>query len=320
MVETLNEISLSSYDQVIVSMQDINYFKIKNSFRRLHIINASAPDTSTVCNRISSIFIRENKKSAKRILSLSRTYNLTSVVIVMSYPGDSVLKKLSKFGMQLTYVIHDLSRHPGDFWPNKKAINQMLKADRLIALSKYVFYQLDHPDKYLSSLSRRGDTVVTLKVHDIPASYFLIIGRLKKYKNLKLVAKAIDCFPEINFICAGIGSQKFSEKKNVTTIDRWLLDEEMEYLIKNSRGLIAIYSEASQSGIVDQALYWKRPILISDKGALLEQIGTTGAGVLCDTDTLLNVVNGISNLITFDSETIQRQVISKTLFDTLKSF
>jgi glycosyltransferase involved in cell wall biosynthesis len=271
----------------------------------------------TTIEKLATLFYRKPNKTLKNIMYLCKMQNLNSVVVVMSYPGDDSLQKLSKSGVTITRVLHDLRRHPGDFWPTKRAIKGMLEADKLIALSDFVFKQIEHKHKYLSSLSRRLDSVTTSKVFPIPQNYILIVGRFKKYKNIKKVQKALINFPNVTFLCAGVGSKVFLNHSNTFVINRWLSDGELEFLIMQSRGLIAVYSEASQSGIVDQALYWRKPVLVSDKGALPEQVTGSNAGIVCNPESITEIVEGISKLLEIDSRHIKYQAIRETLFETL---
>jgi glycosyltransferase involved in cell wall biosynthesis len=191
----------------------------------------------------------------------------------MSSPGDLFLNDLQKLMIVTTRVIHDIEKHPGDFWPTKYVIQRLLEAQRIILLSDFIFDRVDHPRKYKSSLSRKNISFGINKPEcNLPGKYLLFIGRFKTYKNLELLEEIIEAIPEKTFVVAGEGSGIFADKVNVITIQKWLDDSEIEWLIKNAQVLLALYSEASQSGVVEQALFWRVPCLVSRNGGLPEQV------------------------------------------------
>lgn len=316
-LELLDQISLSNYRDVCVSVRAGILKEISSKYKNIHFTNIGSPQVDNPFELLCFLTPFRLQMQVNTFKNYFENSYYKSLVVVMSFPGDGVLNKLSNHEVKVTRVIHDIKRHPGDYWPNRYSISNHLKTDRLICLSSYIYNQISHPNKMLSSLSRRNELVKTEEIIGIDQDFILIIGRQKRYKNVKRLKKAMRGFPETKFICAGLGSDVFSSLKNSKVIDRWLSDEEVEFLIMKSRGLIAIYSEASQSGIIDQAVYWKKPVLISNKGALVEQTAATNSGIICDELNLQKIIQGIHQLLDFDNKLIKPQFVEKTLFDTL---
>jgi glycosyltransferase involved in cell wall biosynthesis len=260
---------------------------------------------------------RKTATFRKHISAMTTQYQVNSIVIVMSHPGDLILNQLKESQIRVIRIIHDIRKHPGDFWPSKLELRYLLKVDEIIVLSRYVFETVNHERKVLSTLSRRKYVGSLSDIPGMPPSYILITGRFKKYKNLAMLEKVIINFPNVNFVCAGQGSTRFKDFKNVTVLARWLSDSEMESLIKNAAGLVAIYSEASQSGVVDQAIFWRVPVLVSNVGALVEQARCQNTNLVCDHISLSSIVNGIENLLTQNRDEIPNQVVKETLMETL---
>ncbi len=62
----------------------------------------------------------------------------------------------------------------------------------------------------------------------------------------------------------------------------WLSHAETQELLRSHDVMIAPYREASQSGVVAEALAWGLPVVATPVGALAEQIGDGRAGWLSD--------------------------------------
>jgi len=193
-------------------------------------------------------------------------------------------------------VLHDHKRHPGDLWPNKIFIKYYLKSSRIITLSKYVSSKIKNVQVIETKLGR--NLAPKIKEMELPQEFLFVGGRFKKYKNLSEVLKMIEYRQDLRFVFLGSGKyKKFNFPANVTRIDRWLLDEELEYVISKSIGVIAVYSEASQSGIIEQAVYWGRPILSSNKGGLSEQYEIGVEGIVINNLDMMSISNGVDKLL-----------------------
>jgi glycosyltransferase involved in cell wall biosynthesis len=73
---------------------------------------------------------------------------------------------------------------------------------------------------------------------------------------------------------AGIKKSLFGKNipKNVHQIDKWLTEAEIWGLIENSKGLILLYEEATQSGVAAIAINLGIPVLSTNVGGLKEQL------------------------------------------------
>lgn len=315
--EVIADINLSGFKTVFLSVAKEVHEELISDFPNLILINCKSPKIDSIRTLIKALIFGKLFKTRRLIISTCTQDHLRSLVVVMSHPGDLVLTGMKKYGLTVIRVIHDLSKHHGEFWPTHIESGIILKADKLICLSKFTFNQIKRENVYLSSLSRRRYVGEIRKVEGLPESYILISGRFKKYQNILNVHHAIAELPGINFVAAGRGSGIFSDLNQVKCYDYWLNDAELEYIVKNAKGLIAAYTEASQSGIVDQAIYWRVPVLISDRGALKEQIEKQNTGLICDPDSIESIIFGIQKLVAIDNKLIPAQVVSETLSETI---
>jgi len=195
------------------------------------------------------------------------------------------------------YVVHDAAPHPGDYarlWQSRMQRLLIREAAGVVALSDHVAGQID-----ASGLARgRGCTVIPLSAHDAasratpretpsgPLS-LLFLGRLLPYKGLSLLAEALAPLRQHRgwrLTVAGEGPQAeevralFADMPQVDLRLARLGEEEVDGLIRDHDVLVCPYLEASQSGVIAEALYQGMPSLVTPVGGLPEQIGFGRAG------------------------------------------
>jgi len=193
-------------------------------------------------------------------------------VVIMSSPWDSFFRMKNNF--KLWRVIHDAKPHPGDFWPTRFRINKWCRTSNVITLSNYVASKLR-----VQSITASLQQEVIFSNKKNLGEYLLIIGRLKKYKNIEQTIETFRKSTEMRIIVAGQGSNRY-KAENVEVIDRWISDEEFDDLIRNAFATLCTYSEASQSGVVEESLRRQTPVIGISRGALPEQIRDSIDGAL----------------------------------------
>jgi hypothetical protein len=239
------------------------------------------------------------------------------VVILMSSPIDTLLGPILGRKFEVWRIIHDATRHEGDVWPTNRQIRKWASRDNIIVLSNYVAKRLlrNFPEKniMISSLQRESNPEVGKPIIEEP--YCLIIGRGKKYQlpvDLELIAKTLP----IKLCIAG---ENFPEikLKNTIAIRRWLDEEEFENLIKYSKFVICLYSEASQSGVIEQALSHGVPVLASGVGGLMEQVRLGIDGYFIDETITESLSLKIRQIIQIDRSKVGKNRDGKTLLKCL---
>ncbi len=211
----------------------------------------------------------------RRFFVRIQSLGITHILDVMPHPSNTKIGgRFFPKSLKLINIVHDVQRHAGDFWPNSLAIKSIQKADILLSLSSYVHDQLDHPDKYLATLNRKSNPIVQKPLELNFENYFLVIGRLKVYKGLDWINGFVNFETNFKLVIAGLGAQKFvlNDRPNIKVIDRWLSDSEFEFLIKNASAVISTHLEASQSGIISQAIAWNTPVIAVPVGGITDQI------------------------------------------------
>ena len=272
--EALFEIS-EKYSTVVVSTTP-SVHKYISENTKLEIINIGHETTSNVISHLSHIILRKYVQEVSRIKIELERNKIKDILVLMPFPGDLALNSLMQNGYNLMRVMHDNKPHLGEFWPTRFYIKKMLKCTHLITLSEYVFNQVAHENKGIASLCRQRYFGEIQKIENLPSRYVLSIGRNKKYKNGSLIKLLIRRNPNIIFVVNQNLYKCSKRPHNVNVLPSWLNDAEMEYAISNSALFLALYREASQSGVVEQALSWNVPCMVSNVGGLPEQVSRQG--------------------------------------------
>ena len=146
-------------------------------------------------------------------------------------------------------------------------------------------------------------------------NYLLFFGRIDKYKGLKNFFYFFNSFvqthKEVKLIVAGKGSfsaeesQYLESNNSIIAINRFIDDAEMIYLFKNCRAVVLPYIEATQSGVIPIAYYFKKPVIVSNVPGLTQMVINGKTGYICDDkygDAIENIyTESIYNNLCLDS-------------------
>ncbi len=145
--------------------------------------------------------------------------------------------------------------------------------------------------------------------------YVLYFGNILPYKGLKYLYEAVkllDDLPEIKVVVAGKGSDDILKimmnDNRFEIINRYISNSELAYLIKHSRLIVCPYLAASQSGVVQTAMVFKKPVVASNVGAFSEVIENGQNGFLVnpkDSKGLAEQIRTIYN----DNKTIDNYIV-----------
>jgi len=133
---------------------------------------------------------------------------------------------------------------------------------------------------------------------------FLFIGSLQYYKGIDIFIESIKSFKQqhdfkCNFTIAGSGKLNISNdiKKKITVINKFLSDEEFIDLLKKTHIVVFPYRQATQSGVLSQALSLNKPVIISNAGNLPEYIVNRKTGILLENLSAHNLVDTYKEFI-----------------------
>jgi glycosyltransferase involved in cell wall biosynthesis len=136
--------------------------------------------------------------------------------------------------------------------------------------------------------------------------YVTLTGRLDKYKGIDLFLDAAGYFQAHNFavqfVLAGRGDlteyqAKIDALTNITVINRFLSNDEVDDLITNSFVVALPYIDASQSGVIPIAYYNGCPVIVSNVGGLPEAVIEGKTGYVFETGNCSQLVKAIQDIV-----------------------
>lgn len=222
------------------------------------------------------------------------------------------------------------------------------KADKLILLNDKTTEEFCK--KYNVASSKIGFTQLCVfdyldYVPYIPPNetkkYLLFFGQIASYKGLDILLEAMKqvhlVHPEWKLIVAGGGKMYFdtSEYANLDYIEfrnRFIDIPELVGLIKHCEFAVAPYRDATQSGILNNALSLNKPMIVTDVGNFTDLVkdGVTGYVVPpCDVKSLASAINKMienpnlrrkmsESIIKEWRDTIKNNIITENLLNEIK--
>lgn len=213
---------------------------------------------------------------------------------MISVYATFIVKQLSEFKILTT--IHDVNQHLGEKnYIIDGLFNDIVrKSNEIITLS----------EKFIPEISRKYD-IPEKHIHHIPHANFnyyrsnekthtpltserlnnriLFFGRIKKYKGLSILLKALRIvIGELPYVRLSIyGSGELTEEENKLLIElhnhidlnlRWISENEIESIFMNIDLCVVPYVEASQSGVIPLSYSMGKGVIVSDIGGLSEQV------------------------------------------------
>ncbi len=207
-------------------------------------------------------------------------------------------------------VVHDARPHPGDpglLWDWR--LGAELRAARaVVALSDEVAAALHARAPALPCL-RLGLPALPMGTPRPPAEgppCFVMFGRLRAYKGLDLLRDAFallrQAHPEVRLRVVGQGDAEacapgLSRLPGVTVEARWVAEGEIAALLGGATAVVLPYTEASQSGVVPQALALGVPVVATPVGGLREQVREGAGGVLAEAITPAALAHAMARVL-----------------------
>lgn len=226
-------------------------------------------------------------------------------------------------------VIHDPQPHSGDELRSRLFKSDYSEYDYLFVHSKafvdYVKDKYKKPTAYLLLGSHKTykycnpkSSIITYDSHKIN---FLFFGRIEKYKGLDILGEAYNNVYKrlgdaitLNVIGSGDFSPynaQYSKLKNVTIINRWIKDEEIESAFKGDNIIcICPYIDATQSGVALISMDYGVPVIATDTGGMGEQVKDGITGILvppADTTALAEAMQQLANNIELRNQITKAQ-------------
>lgn len=216
-------------------------------------------------------------------------------------------------GKRTVYTIHDPRPHSGEYRMSEEFIR------KLSAWTSSGYFLLnDRQDTEFSEVYKIPDNKIfhaSLGRYEcyekfgtgariFPYKYFLFFGRLSPYKGVEYAVRAfktiMNDYPDIHFVIAGSGNAYFKSEitdfERITLINRYIGNDELADMIRGAEFVICPYTDATQSGVVQTAYAFNKPVVATEVGNLQDVVlpGKTGFLVQpSDSDDLAMCLDGI---------------------------
>ena len=191
-------------------------------------------------------------------------------------------------------TVHDIVPHPGSSKTDVQAVKDQLLsyADRVIVHGDYARDNIKNVDKGIVRVIPHGNYSFFSEgssCSDVSDRTFIFFGRITEYKGVGYVVKAINELnaegKDVRLIIAGEGDltpymDDIRDRPWFEVHNRYVPDEEVGEMFSRCIGAVLPYIEVTQSGVVQVALAFKKPVISTMVGCLPEIIKDGVNGLL----------------------------------------
>ncbi len=206
-----------------------------------------------------------------------------------------------RFFLPLVVTWHDIGIHPGDYLPVRRqwtAAKTGYLADCIIVhghgLAKKLGEEYGIDEKIIRVIPHGNYDIyyhaLTSPLPDPEPFTVLLFGRMNRYKGLDVLKNAVweisGKIPALKVILAGKGPEldrlepELKKSGHYEIINRHIEAKEVGQLFSRASLVVLPYLEASQSGPLNLAFSFKRPVVATSVGAIPETIENGKQGFL----------------------------------------
>jgi glycosyltransferase involved in cell wall biosynthesis len=222
-----------------------------------------------------------------------------AIVTMMGYWEIFLVRRLHRMGVPVAVISHDAEVHPGDRFHLALYLQRHLlrQAEGVVTLTEFVARQIaarvDLTGKVRATIPLAAFDYADLHLPEpaLPEAErnrplrLLLAGRLKRYKGLELLAKALTFLDDVPLSLRVVGSPQdpgeIAALAAVPCVELdlgWKTDRALIAHLDWADATILPYVEASQSGVAPMSFTRARPVIATPVGGLPEQVrdGKTG--------------------------------------------
>jgi len=233
-----------------------------------------------------SISFLLGKKFNNKILFITENF--------ISHEGSFIDRILTKFG--LTNASSFL------------ALSQTVENDLLTISGKRKIYRTELPvyDCYKLPADENKSSKITFGLNE-DNFVLLFFGYIRKYKGLDLLIRALPLvikeIPNVKLLVVGESYEKFSIYEDmvrelhlenyVKMENKFVANEDVAKYYSASDLVMLPYRSATQSGILNVAYGFNKPVLVTNVGGLAEFVSVNETGIVVEPESPEAIANGI---------------------------
>ena len=234
----------------------------------------------------------------RRIVKLIRDFKPDCLYVPFLLSWDFLIYPRLYKRMRIIATLHD--PHPHDVLKNplvKWLHHQNEKAyryvsDVVILNNKDIAFVRDNycPNVYVIPHASFSSYVNVVDADARLKNTIGFLGRIEPYKGLDLL---VDAFQKLGdhykLLIAGSGKvddvirKKMASDSRIELINRYIDDEEFSGLLNRMDFVVLTYKRASQSGVIPLVFAHGKPVIVTNVGALIEQV-PEGTGIVTNAD------------------------------------
>jgi glycosyltransferase involved in cell wall biosynthesis len=183
-------------------------------------------------------------------------------IYALDYSNNRIIKRA--FGLLYCNAVRSVIVH-SDY--SKELLQELRYQKKMFEMPHFKYcFNKDYLEKNCSM-----DAIAAIKVDCINILFF---GYMRLSKGIDVLSEAYSTLPidiqdKIHLIIAGndphniLSTLPINNNKNVSILKRYINDDELIYLFSKVNYVILPYRKVSQSGILEMAFYFRKPILAS---------------------------------------------------------
>ena len=268
---------------------------------------------------IGTIFIAYRSLLLKKFSSIINSRKYDGVYIISLYDSIDTYDLCKYINGNVIVGLHEVCNHSNpDFEHAPKLISFLSQKKIPIVVfsskSKNDIIKYQEVNPFYVHETRFGKynsypTFIGKSNMPIPQNYFLFMGNIKPYKGIDIfVASALKMIKEnskCNFVIAGKGYHEIldviNDNKRFTIINRFISNEELVDLIAGCIAVVCPYKSASQSGIIQSAYAFNKPVIVSELDSFRECVLDKKTGEFCRVNDVDSLKEAMSHFMDNDA-------------------
>ena len=255
-----------------------------------HLLGRGKPWYHPISLLIFKDFLEMIKKFGPDVIHVQGRSSIVCCLFIYPY-----LKK----NYPLVFTLHDAKPHAGETGLRSKLLWYLAERcfDHIIVhgekLKEQMIQEYNHPEEKVHVIPIGEHEVAPFKIHERKdltedGNLILFFGRIYEYKGLEYLIKAEPIItkevPDAKIIIAGTGEDFKKYEKMMINKDNFIVHnyripyKEGAELLQRCSLVTLPYIDASQSGVIPTAYGFKKPVVVTDVGAIPEIVddGVTG--------------------------------------------